>query len=254
MEIETPLPPLKDLASSDPALRRSTLQNLLSYLSTFPPSSHLTAIQSLQIWTTLFYALYMHDPRASSPLSTQTLITTLTTKLLLTTVPKNNPRLKLALTTGFWETMSREWSGIDRHRLDKYLLLIRLMLRATFMLLHDSACSDATEERAVARDQVEVLRTWPLSTGRGGGGGGSAGGKKVPDGIRYHVLDVWVDELVMVLQDDAKTGGEGREEAKKTLVEMTTGLVQGVAADALTKGVRLRARDVLADSRLQEWK
>jgi hypothetical protein len=31
-------------------------------------------------------------------------------------------------------------------------------------------------------------------------------------------------------------------------------LVQGVAKDALTKGVRLRAKDVLADDRLQEWR
>ncbi|KAF7513408.1 hypothetical protein GJ744_009829 [Endocarpon pusillum] len=252
MGTETALPPMKDLASSDPTLRRSTLQILLTHLSTLPPSTRLTTLQTLQIWTSLFYTLYMHDSRSTAPLSTQNLINTLTTTLLTSTIPPDNPHLKLALTTGFWETISREWSGIDRHRMDKYLLLVRCMLRAVFLLLYESTRGQATtEEKEAANGQVEVLRKWPLSTGRGNGEG-----RKVPDGIRYHVLDVWVDELEKVFQDgDREDEGKEREKERRTVVlGMIMGLVEKVAGDALTKGVRLRSKDVLADGRLEEWR
>lgn len=236
----------------DPALRRSTLKTLLSHLSA-SPTPQITALQSLQIWTSLFYTIYMHDSRSTAPLSTQTLITTLSTTLLLRTIPRENPSLKLALTAGFWETISREWSGIDRHRMDKYLLLIRLMLRAVFGVLYWSTCEEASEEeKEAARGQVEGLGRWPLSSGRGSGEG-----RKVPDGIRYHVLDVWVDELEMAFRDAEGEGGEGgkegEEKRKKAVVDMVMGVVEGVATETLTKGVRLRAKDVLADARLQAW-
>jgi ribosomal RNA-processing protein 1 len=194
----------------------------------------------------------MHDSRSTAPLSTQNLITTLSTSLLLRTIPRENPSLKLTLTTGFWETISREWSGIDRHRMDKYLLLIRCMLRAVFGLLYDSTREEASrEEREAARGQVEAIGRWPLSSGRGNGEG-----RKVPDGIRYHVLDVWVDELEQAFRDGAAEGVEGElEEGRRVAVmEMVMGLVEGVATEALTKGVRLRAKDVLADERLQAWR
>ena len=39
----------------------------------------------------------------------------------------------------FWDTMVREWRGIDRYRLDKYCLLIRKMMDQTFLLLNSVA-------------------------------------------------------------------------------------------------------------------
>jgi hypothetical protein len=47
---------------------------------------------------------------------------------------------------------------------------------------------------------------------------------------------------------------EGEERRRKAVVGMVMGLVEGVATEALTKGVRLRAKDVLADERLQAWR
>ena len=124
------------------------------------------------------------------------------------------------------------------------------MLRAVFMLLYDSTREGAVEgEKEAARGQVEALGKWPLSTGRG-----TTEGRKVPDGIRYHVLDVWVDELMNTFPKEAGEG-EGKEERgeesrKDAVLEMIMGLVEKVAKEALTKGVRLRAKDVLTDERL----
>lgn len=120
------------------------------------------------------------------------------------------------------------------------------------MLLYESTTEEATEEEMEAASrQVEIMRKWPFSTGRGNGEG-----RKVPDGIRYHVLDVWVDELEKVFQDGNKEEvGEQREkERRKVVAEMIMRLVEEMAGDALTKGVRLRSKDVLADGRLQEWR
>lgn len=73
----------------------------------------------------------------------------------------------------------------------------------------------------------------------GGGLGGplSVGDEKVPDGLRYHVLDVWVEELVKV---------EGWEGVKEVLMRP----VMQLADEGRTKVVRARAKEVLGDRRL----
>lgn len=63
----------------------------------------------------------------------------------------------------------------------------------------------------------------------------SAGDGKVPDGVRYHVLDVWVDGLVET------EGWEGVEIMQP---------VQRLRTEGRTKVVRERARAVLEDERL----
>lgn len=64
----------------------------------------------------------------------------------------------------------------------------------------------------------------------------SVGDGKVPDGVRYHVLDVWVDGLVET---------EGWEE-----VEVTRP-VEKLRTEGRTKVVRERAGEVLRDERLK---
>lgn len=64
----------------------------------------------------------------------------------------------------------------------------------------------------------------------------SAGDGKVPDGVRYHVLDVWVDGLVET--DGWEAVGIMRP-------------VERLRTEGRTKVVRERARTVLEDERLQ---
>ena len=63
---------------------------------------------------------------------------------------------------------------------------------------------------------------------------------KVGDGIKYHILDVWVDGLVNV--DSWEVG-------------MERGImrpIESVIAGALTKTLRQRARGLMEDIRLQD--
>ncbi len=75
--------------------------------------------------------------------------------------------------------------------------------------------------------------------GNGGGLGGplSVGDGKVPDGLRYHVLDVWVEEYVKV---------EGWEGVRGFVM----GPMRGLGNDGRTKVMRARAKEVLMDTRL----
>ena len=64
---------------------------------------------------------------------------------------------------------------------------------------------------------------------------------RVSDGVRYHVLDVWVDGLV---------GAEGWE--KEVRRGMVLRPVEGLRVEGRTKTVRERAREVMEDERLKQ--
>lgn len=68
---------------------------------------------------------------------------------------------------------------------------------------------------------------------------------KVADGIRYHVLDVWVDELVKVVRDEKK-------KMEERVLDTVMAPVRRLGDEGRTKVVRGRARDVLRDERLGE--
>ena len=71
-------------------------------------------------------------------------------------------------------------------------------------------------------------------------------GAKVPDGLRYHVLDVWVEELRAGLgaeQDDGSLPSAIREQGGFFMQP-----VRALATSARSKPVRARAREVL-----REW-
>lgn len=172
----------------------------------------------------------MHDSK--SPLSVQALIAQLAA--LVHTTP---PATSLALTLAFWTTICREWSNIDAHRMDKYLLLVRMVVREVFGVVLGE---NGEGGQGQAKEQVELLAGFPLSPRE----------RKVPDGLRYHVLDIYVDEVEKVWQDgETKMSKEVRGRMDRLLVP-----VEILAKDGLTKSVRIRAKEVLADERILGWK
>ena len=64
---------------------------------------------------------------------------------------------------------------------------------------------------------------------------------RIPNGIRFHVLDLWIDELekVGVLE-------EGNERLLESLLEP----VRNLTKDSPTKAVRKKAKEALCDERL----
>ncbi|KAL4894027.1 nucleolar protein,Nop52-domain-containing protein [Aspergillus ambiguus] len=79
-----------------------------------------------------------------------------------------------------------------------------------------------------------------------------------PDGLRYHIMDLWVDELEKVLEFDEEGGDD--EAAPKTRkpkgdvpVELLLRPLEKLRAESAYKPVRVRAGEALEDERLIEW-
>jgi ribosomal RNA-processing protein 1 len=230
--------------SIDPSLRRRALATISTHLTT--RTTPLTLTQALQLQKGFFFALYMHDSK--SPISVQNLTATLADLTVSTTTPASPTAVALPLTEAFWTTMAREWTSIDAHRMDKYLLFVRFVMRRVLAGIVQDATNneDTEEEEGVRKRQIALLENFPLSPRE----------RKVPDGLRYHVLDIYVDELeraVALGQDDGDEEEEGEgeiSEETRTRVERLLVPVETVAREGLSKGVRVRAKEVLADERV----
>ena len=112
--------------------------------------------------------------------------------------------------------------------MDKFLRLVRCYINASLVYL-----SRQDWEKALVQEYLRLVEEIPLSSAN----------MKVPDGLRYHVLDVWVDELDQV--------DEGREGVCP--VEEILGPVRRLEIEGKTKAVRKRAKETLADERLVHW-
>jgi ribosomal RNA-processing protein 1 len=243
--LNQPLPPAKIFTPlhihrlttlTDPALRRGTLATISTHLTT--RTQPLTPTQALQLQKGFFFALYMHDSKSS--VSVQNLISLLAD--LTVTTPA--PEVSLPLTEAFWATMAREWTGVDALRMDKYLLWVRMVVRGVLKGIVEAPDGDS----AFAEQQIALLEKFPLSPRE----------RTVPDGLRYHVLDIYVDELERAVGQDGEDGEDGQEEqvseAMRRVVKRLLVPVETVVKEGLSKGVRARAKEVLADERVVKWR
>ncbi|XP_017457363.1 ribosomal RNA processing protein 1 homolog B isoform X1 [Rattus norvegicus] len=82
----------------------------------------------------------------------------------------------------FWQTVNREWQGIDKLRLDKYYMLIRLVLRQSFEVLKRNAWEESQITLFLDILMKEILSPESRS----------------PNGVRSHLIDVYLDELSTV--------------------------------------------------------
>ncbi|KAK5455045.1 hypothetical protein LTS15_005765 [Exophiala xenobiotica] len=146
----------------------------------------------------------------------------------------------------FWETICREWSSIDQWRMNKILLLVRFYLREVFNLSLQSVLDDDSEGKENSTNfitsQVHILEAWPLSPRE----------RKVPDGLRLHVLDIWADELAgqvdAVQKGHSQTGETENESANAALTDVANIFmtpVDKVSKEALHKGVKMRAKEAV---------
>jgi ribosomal RNA-processing protein 1 len=123
--------------------------------------------------------------------------------------------------------MAREWTNIDVLRMEKFLLLVRRYIGAMFELMEGSGW-----EEGCVQELLGVLEEVPLE----------AGDARLPNGMRYHVIDVYVDELERV--GALKHGVEG------VPLEELLELLRKLGRDSPTKAVRQKCKEALEDERL----
>ncbi|KAF7126053.1 hypothetical protein CNMCM5793_002475 [Aspergillus hiratsukae] len=77
-----------------------------------------------------------------------------------------------------------------------------------------------------------------------------------PDGLRYHLLDIWIDEIEKVLEfeeEGEEQDGLSRKVKGQVPMDLLLRPVEKLRKDSPFKPVRVRAAETLNDDRLVEW-
>ncbi|PWW78814.1 Nop52-domain-containing protein [Tuber magnatum] len=210
-------PFVKQLAANDRPTRDRAVASLRTYLSS---RRNFTKIEFLKLWKGLFYCMWLSD----RPRTQQRLVLDLAG--LLDSMETKNAGLFLE---AFWITIAREWNGVDVLRMDKFLLLVRGYLASSFRYQH----ARKWEKDLVGRF-MDLLREIPLSPKD----------MKVPNGLRYHLIDIYVDELEKLKREEMK--------APLPIAALLSPFEELVLASP-TKLVRTRSKELLCDGRLAGW-
>ncbi|XP_029794707.1 ribosomal RNA processing protein 1 homolog B isoform X2 [Suricata suricatta] len=164
------------LASHEKDIRDRAVKKLRQYISvkTQRKTGGFSQEELLKVWKGLFCCMWVQD----DPLLQEELANTISQ---LVHVVNNSEAQQLFLQT-FWQTMNREWKGIDRPRLGKYHMLIRLVLRQSFEVLKRSGWEESRTQLFLDVLMREVLRPESRS----------------PDGVRFHFIGIYLEELSKV--------------------------------------------------------
>ncbi|PVG00915.1 Nop52-domain-containing protein [Serendipita vermifera] len=167
-------PPLgKELASVDKKTRDAAVKSLRNFLAT-TAERPLPKLEMTKLWKAIFYCFWLSD----KPLVQQELSSSLADLVLV--IPSSHESLQFL--RGFWETIVREWSALDYLRIDKYYLLVRKFVNASFRLL--------------IRENWDVKAMEEYSSIMSGRGGPLyPEDRKIPTSLGYHLADIYNEEL-----------------------------------------------------------
>uniref|UniRef100_A0A3P9KDC8 Ribosomal RNA processing 1 n=1 Tax=Oryzias latipes TaxID=8090 RepID=A0A3P9KDC8_ORYLA len=163
------------LASNEKPVRTRALRKLKKYISAREGTAGgFSAEELLKLWKGLFYCLWMQDkPLLQEELSSQI-------SNLVHSFPHTDKQLLFL--QSFLQTMKREWTGIDRLRMDKFFQLIRFMFRQSFEVLK----RNSWDSRAVT-GFLELLGSQLLQSD-----------SETPAGLQLHILELYLTELAAV--------------------------------------------------------
>ncbi|XP_020008285.1 ribosomal RNA processing protein 1 homolog A isoform X2 [Castor canadensis] len=164
------------LAGNDQVTRDRAVRKLRKYIvaRTQRAAGGFTHDELLKIWKGLFYCMWMQD----KPLLQEELGRTISQ---LTHAFQTTEARHLFLQT-FWQTINREWAGIDRLRLDKFYMLMRMVLSESLKAVK----AQGWEERQV--EQLLELLTTEILHPNG----------EAPNGVKSHFLEIFLEELSKV--------------------------------------------------------
>ncbi|KAF9579353.1 hypothetical protein BGW38_004429 [Lunasporangiospora selenospora] len=168
----------KRLAANDKKTRDKAVKSLSKWLST---KGDFTEMELMKLWKGLFYCVWMSD----KPVIQQQLSDTLSSLILR--VPRQGVMPFIA---AFWKIICAEWNGIDRLRLDKFYFLLRCFVLYSFRMLKENEWDLDTIE-----EYNNVMINGPLN----------ATNPTVPDGIRFHLIEIYLQELEKTV-DVAQSG------------------------------------------------
>ncbi|XDV31370.1 hypothetical protein PO909_034074 [Leuciscus waleckii] len=164
------------LASNEKPERSKALLKLRKYISVRSGRAQggFGEDELMKIWKGLFYCVWMQDmPLLQEELSTKI------SRLLHSFQTLDS---QLLFFKAFLQTMKREWTGIDRLRMDKFFQLVRFMFREVFQMLKRRKW-----ESSVLAEFLQLFSDQLLY-----------GSSAAPAGLVLHVLDLYTAELAHV--------------------------------------------------------
>ncbi|KAL8136386.1 hypothetical protein V2J09_002387 [Rumex salicifolius] len=164
---------IKSLGACSSSTRSKTLKALISWLLLqHQPQPPLSDDELKKLWKGLFYCVWHCD----KSINQANLINRLSSLLL-----SLSPPLSVLYFSHFLLALRREWAGIDRLRLDKFYLMIRVFIAKLFELLNKKKWRlDVVEEYwGALEDRLFV----------------SLKDKSLGDGVTYHVVSVFCEEI-----------------------------------------------------------
>ncbi|EPY52919.1 nucleolar protein Nop52 family protein [Schizosaccharomyces cryophilus OY26] len=171
-------PFIKKLAANDRKTRDEALISLQKFLSR---KKKFERLDFLKLWKGLFYCMWMSD----KPLYQQKLADNLAG--LVAIVHEENRMLFQAT---FWETMGREWPGIDILRTNKFYMLMRRFCAAAFLEIKAKSDSEDSLKQMVAKYN-EMWMSVPFNPNN----------FSYPNGILFHLADIWTEELTKAFDE-----------------------------------------------------
>lgn len=124
----------KRLAHTDKKVRDHAFEEVNKWLLRNPD---LTRLEMLKMWKGLYFAYWMSDKR---PVQQELAVGI---ALLINRIPEKRTVLWME---AFWQTMKVHWEKVDKHRVDKFMLLLRINLAEMFQVLRVKAWSTTSVE------------------------------------------------------------------------------------------------------------
>uniref|UniRef100_A0A2K5F645 Ribosomal RNA processing 1 n=1 Tax=Aotus nancymaae TaxID=37293 RepID=A0A2K5F645_AOTNA len=164
------------LAGNEQVTRDRAVRKLRKYIvaRTQRAADGFTHDELLKVWKGLFYCMWMQD----KPLLQEELGRTIS-QLIHAFQTTEAQHLFLQ---AFWQTMNREWTGIDRLRLDKFYMLMRMVLNESLKVLKMQGWEERQIEQLLELLTTEILH--PSS--------------QAPHGVKSHFIEIFLEELSKV--------------------------------------------------------
>ncbi|XP_017394033.1 ribosomal RNA processing protein 1 homolog A isoform X2 [Cebus imitator] len=164
------------LAGNEQVTRDRAVRKLRKYIvaRTQRAADGFTHDELLKVWKGLFYCMWMQDKLLLQEELGRTISQLI--HAFQTTEAQH-----LFLQT-FWQTMNREWTGIDRLRLDKFYMLMRMVLNESLKALKMRGWEERQIEQLLELLTTEILH--PSS--------------QAPHGVKSHFIEIFLEELAKV--------------------------------------------------------
>jgi len=169
----------QNLASNDKVIRDRAVKKLKKWLgSRAATGKFVSEEEMMKIWKGLHYCYWMSD----KPLIQEELADNIANIVSCF----KHQESSLFFFKSFLVTLGREWFGIDRLRMDKFMMLVRRCLRQMLAYVKERAWEVAVVEQvtSILKDDVMMAEARDISLG-----------------FQLHVADVFLEELAKIGAD-----------------------------------------------------